>query len=314
MVEICFEAGATITSVTDACELVRHANAAGAQSIKFQIILNPDDLFASGHRPTITYWDNAEKAEVTKPQIDVIRGRCLSRAEWKEVIQETRSHPLFFYGTGDSVEDVEFMAEEGVDGIKVGSSDVLHLPLLEEICKTGLHVLIDNGRHSLGELERCVDFVRERMPWPSAMTIVHCPSGYPTKEESIHLNMLKTLKLMFPDVEIGFSDHSPGYEMDVAALALGAQYIEKTVTLSRDQPGPEHVMSLEPHEMKPFVETLERVEFALGLHRRIITVEEKKARKATRRGVYTGNNFQTLFQRPENNMTPEEYWKETHEP
>ncbi len=300
--EIAFEAGATHSSVDEAIELTELAASAGADAIKFQIILDPDSLFAPGHNPTITYFDTIEGLEVTKLQLEVIKPRCLKKKEWEEVRKCARECGISFYATGVSDNDIYFMADIGVDAIKVAAADVNHFPLLNDIAATGLPVLIDTGRHTLGEVEKAVHFLQEHTDvW--RITVVHCPSGYPARVDGINLNVIRTLHLMFPDLDIGFSDHSPGWEMDVAATALGVDYIEKTITLNRDQPGPEHCMSLEPIEMDNFVQLIREVDRALGSTTRILSPAEKEARKAIRRGKYGDK-----WQRPENDMRPDLWW------
>src|SRR6185369_17740031 len=103
--------------------------------------------------------------------------------------------------------------------------------------------------------------------------IHHVPTGYPAKAGNINLRMITTLRQMFPDCAIGFSDHSPGGAMDIAALALGAALIEKTITLDRTRRAPEHIMSLEPQDMRDFVAIIRAVEAAMGRPRRTMGPE-----------------------------------------
>jgi len=154
---------------------------------------------------------------------------------------------------------VRFLEDLGSSAIKIMGADMTHLKLIEAAAETGLPILLD-ARCTLEELIKAVNVC-----WDANnidVTIVHCPAGYPAKAENIYLNEIRGLKKVFPLCDIGYSDHSPGYDMCVAAVAMGATYIEKTVTMDRNQHGPEHIMSLIPAEVGKFVEAIREVEKA----------------------------------------------------
>jgi len=166
---------------------------------------------------------------------------------------------------------------------------------------------------SLGEIEAAVEVIRSE---GNENIIIHqCPSGYPARVESINLNVIPTLKRMF-GYPVAFSDHTPGAEMDVAAVALGANLVEKTITEDRMTPSVEHVMSLEPHEMKQFVQTIRDVETAIGSNRRELHPEEKSKRDAVRRSVFIRGDAKAgqqlgdcdvEFRRPGHGVPPDRY-------
>ncbi len=142
---------------------------------------------------------------------------------------------------------------------------------------------LDTGMATLGEIESAIDTIRSE---GNENIVIHqCPSGYPARLESINLSIILTLKQMFP-YPVAYSDHTPGAEMDIAAVAMGANLVEKTITEDRMTRSVEHVFSLEPQEMKKFVRTIREVEIGIGSSRRILHEEEKKTRKAIRRSVF----------------------------
>jgi N,N'-diacetyllegionaminate synthase len=141
---------------------------------------------------------------------------------------------------------------------------------------------LDTGSSSIGEIEAAVDVIRAA--GNENIIIHHCPSGYPARLESINLNVIPTLKRMFP-YPIAYSDHTPGWETDVAALALGADLIEKSITEDRTTRSIEHMFSLEPDDMAAFVCVVRDVTQAMGTNRRVLHPEEKNRRMATRRSV-----------------------------
>ena len=172
---------------------------------------------------------------------------------------------------------------------------------------------LDTGGSSLGEVECAVDWIREQ--GNDKIIINHCPSGYPARLESINLNMLRTLKRIFP-YPVAFSDHTPGWEMDVAAVAIGVNIVEKTITLDRTQRSAEHMMSLEPPEMAGFIRIIREVELALGGSRRVLTPEEREKREAIRRSAYLVRDVlegeemgreDFEFRRPGYGIKPDEY-------
>ena len=166
---------------------------------------------------------------------------------------------------------------------------------------------------TIGEIEGAVDIIRSE---GNENIIIHqCPSGYPARLESINLRIIQTLKQMFP-YPVAFSDHTPGDEMDIAAIALGANVIEKTITEDRMTRSVEHVMSLEPNDMKSFVKTIREVEIGLGERRRIIKNDEIIKRDEIRRSVYLKSNTKAgtrlgdcsiEFRRPGYGITPVRY-------
>ncbi len=158
-----------------------------------------------------------------------------------------------------------------------------HWPLIRRAARTGMCIQVDTGNASLGEIEEAVDIVR--LEGNENIIIHNCPSGYPARLESINLNIIPTLKRLFP-YPVAFSDHTPGWDMDIAAVALGANLVEKTITEDRTTPSIEHIFSLEPDEMKSFIKRIRELEIALGSNRRILHPEEKKKRMAIRRSVF----------------------------
>ena len=132
-------------------------------------------------------------------------------------------------------------------------------------------------------LKRQIDVIRSE---GNDNIIIHqCPSGYPARLDSINLNVIPTLKRLFP-YPVAFSDHTPGATMDIAAVVLGANLVEKTITEDRTTRSVEHIMSIEPDEMKQFIQTIHEVKVAMGSPQRILHPEEKKQRMALRRSVF----------------------------
>lgn len=311
---IVFEAGATHTGLGVAKELATHAKKAGADAIKFQI--TDHNRLIMDKTIDFSYTvinDSGELETVTEPLFDIWERRYMPSVDWRTLKAHCDAIGICFFATVFSPEDVDFVRDMGCHSIKIASQDTNYRDLIEYAANTSLPIQLDTGGHSLGEVERAVDWIRER--GNDKVIINHCPSGYPARLESINLRVISVLKRMF-SFPVAFSDHTPGWEMDVAAVALGANIVEKTITLDRTQRSTEHMMSLEPAEMTHFVQIIEDVEMALGKPRRVLGPEEREARERVRRSAYlvrdvkAGEKFSRediAFRRPGFGIKPHEY-------
>lgn len=283
---ITYEAGPTHDGVATAIALVERAAAAGAGAIKFQI-LDADRLVAD-RQQLFTYDVLVDRSDgrtetIQEPLYDILKRRELSYAEWGEVKQAADKAGLAFFATVSFKEDVEFLESIDAHSVKIASSDVNHFPLIRAAARTGMCIQLDTGNSTLGEVEAAVDAI---LGEGNDRIIIHqCPSGYPARLPSIQLRMIQTLKQMFP-FPIAFSDHTPGWDMDIAAVALGANLLEKTITLDRCTRSVEHVFSLEGTELTAFIRAIRDVELALGEPRRVFSTEERKKRITWRRSLF----------------------------
>lgn len=283
---ITFEAGPTHSGLESAIALTREAARAGGDAIKFQI-LDPDRLCADKSMlfsyDVLIDRETGATETTAEPLYELLRRRWLSKDDWRKVKRAADEAGIAFFATAGFPDEIAFLAEIGCDSIKIASGDVNHLPLIRLAARTGMCVQLDTGSSTLGEVERAVDVCRAE---GNERIVIHqCPSGYPARIDSINLNIIKTLKAMFP-YPVAYSDHTPGWEMDVAALAMGADLLEKTITFDRTTRSVEHVFSLEPAEMSQFVRIVRDVERAAGVPRRILHAEELKRRLGVRRSVY----------------------------
>ena len=283
---ITFEIGPTHDGLDSAKRLIKHAADAGANAVKFQIsdpdreVSDKTQMFSYG---ILKNRETGEIETVEEPLYDLLKKRSLADEQWVELKKYSDEQGIDFFSTVDFKENIELLVKLGCHSIKIGSADVNHFPLIRQAAKTGMCIQLDTGMATLGEIERAVDVVRSE--GNENIIIHHCPSGYPARLDSINLKIIKTLKKMF-SYPIAFSDHTPGNEMDIAAVVLGANMVEKTITEDRMTPSVEHVMSIEPNEMKDFVRTIREVEIGLGTGRRVMHSEEIKKRNALRRSVF----------------------------
>ena len=283
---ITFEIGPTHNGLESAKRLIKHSSNAGANAVKFQIF-DPDRLVAD-KKQIFSYGvlKNRETGEietVEEPLYDILCRRCLTENQWIEIKKFCDELGIAFFSTVGFDEDVKLLERLGCHSIKIGSADVNHFPLLRNAARTGMCLQLDTGMATLDEIEQAVNVIRSEEN--ENIIIHHCPSGYPARLESINLRIIKTLKEMFP-FPVAFSDHTPGNQMDIAAVALGANMVEKTITEDRMTRSVEHIMSIEPEEMKSFVKIIRETEIGLGIGRREMTEEEINKRVSLRRSAF----------------------------
>lgn len=288
---ITYEAGPTHDGMQTARKLVQAAADAGADAVKFQV-LDPDRLVADKKQPfTYEYLvdrESGEMREKSEPLYDILKRRSLARQEWRELKAFSDSLGLAFFATVSFEPDVDLLAELGCDSIKIASGDVNHFPLIRYAARTGISLQLDTGNSTLGEIEAAVDVIRET--GNDRIIIHHCPSGYPARREGINLRVLQTLRSMFP-YPVAFSDHTPGWDMDIAAVCLGAHMVEKTITLDRTTPSVEHVMSLEGEDIRRFVTVIRDLEAAFGNPRRVMHEAEVRKRDMVRRSIFVARDM-----------------------
>jgi N,N'-diacetyllegionaminate synthase len=166
-----------------------------------------------------------------------------------------------FLSTPFDIESLEYLVEKEIEIIKIPSGEINNYPYLKAVGETGKKVIISSGMSTLGEAREAVKVLRDN--GSNDITILHCNTEYPTPYEDVNLRAMLTLKDEL-GIEVGYSDHTNGIEVPIAATALGATVIEKHFTLNRNMEGPDHRASLEPDELKAMVTAIRHIEKALG--------------------------------------------------
>lgn len=282
---VVFEAGPTHSGLESARRLIEIAADAGADAIKFQI-LRTDRLIGQKDL-TVTYKvldGRGETEDVTESLQTILERRALPDADWLDLKSYADRLGITFFATVDYPDTLALVEKMGCHAVKVASGDLNHDPWLERVARTSIPVMIDTGSSTIGEVERAVNILTSA--GSQDVIIHHCPSGYPARLESINLRIIPTLRQMF-DFPIAFSDHTAGWDMDIAAVALGATMVEKTLTLDRRTRSAEHIMSVEPTAAKTFVRAIHDLEIALGRPRRLMTEEEARGKMKARRSLFT---------------------------
>lgn len=240
--------------------LVRAAAAAGADMVKFQTF--SANKIAAVHAPKAAYQEAATDAG--ESQRDMIARLELSRADHDALVTECASAGIRFFSTGFDNESLDMLVDEiGIDRIKVPSGEITNLPLLRHIAAKRLPIILSTGMATLGEIEAAIDVIEAGGIARVDITVLHCNTEYPTPASDVNLKAMNAIGIAL-GVAVGYSDHTLGTEISVAATALGATVIEKHFTLDRTLPGPDHGASLEPDELAAMVRAIRNVEAALA--------------------------------------------------
>ncbi len=317
---IVLEAGPTHFGLESAKKLVKIAKDSGANAIKFQYV-NADRLMADKSIPfSYEYLEKTEDGKekfisVTEPLYEILKRRALGDEEWIELKRYCDELRITFFSTALFNDEVDFIVDIlKCTSIKIASADINNLEFIKYCAKKGVNIQLDTGSADLWEIEKAIIAIEDT--GAKNIIIHHCPTGYPAHIESINLNIITTLKNLFPNYSIAFSDHSPGWDMDIAAVTLGVDMIEKTITLDRTIKSCEHSFSLEEKDAKKFIKSIRDVETALGSVRRTIPSEIREKRKNSRRSPYALQSFKAghtisdadfEFKRPGFGITSEEF-------
>lgn len=247
-------------------QLVKAAADAGVDAVKFQVFRA--DAFVSG---------NVDKASFEKWQ-----RLELSPDVLLELSNYARDLGVIFYASAFDSQSVDLLEELGVQVFKVASGEVTNLPLIRKIAEKQHPIIMSVGMASLGEIEAALNAIRQT--GNEQVALLHCVANYPTELADVNLRRMEKLRQVF-DVPVGYSDHTISIWPSVAAVALGAVFLEKHFTLNKNQPGTDHVLSADPAEMKAIVEGVRAVEAALGSDRLELLETEQEARIRGRRGL-----------------------------
>jgi len=265
--------------VGKALAMVRCAREAGADAIKFQTFRAEE--FVGDPRQMFTY--RSQGREVTEPMLDMFRRCELSREAWVAIKQECDRCGILFFSTPQNASDLALLLELGVPAIKVGSDDFTNLPLLESYASAGLPFILSCGMADMAEVKTSLTAVDAQNG--RATVLLLCTSQYPTPPADVHLRKLATLRAAFPNLVLGFSDHTQGHLAAAVATAFEAAVFEKHFTLDHDLPGPDHWFSADPSELADWVQAIRTAHAMLGAASVEPTAMERDMRDAVRRSI-----------------------------
>lgn len=239
--------------------LIDAAVDAGADAVKFQTFKAANVV--SKQAPKADYQKQATGEE--ESQFEMIRKLELDVAAHRELMAHCNAKNIMFLSTPFDHDSIELLAELGLQSYKIPSGEITNLPYLRHIGAMRKQVILSTGMANIGEIEAALDVLTSAGTLAENITVLHANTEYPTPMQDVNLRAMQTIAAAF-NVKVGYSDHTLGIEVPIAAVSMGAVMIEKHFTLDKTMEGPDHKASLEPHELKAMVSAIRNIELALG--------------------------------------------------
>ena len=293
-------------------KLIDTAVLAGADAVKFQTFIA--DQLVTFHAAKADY-QKKNTGNEKESQGAMLKKLELPFDAFKSLKTHCEQNGIIFLSTPFDYESVDFLDELKVSAFKIASGDITNLPFLAYIASKGKPVILSTGMSTLKEVHNAQQTLTYKRDTP--LVLLHCTSEYPAPAEDINLYAMQTLSATFK-VPVGFSDHTLGIEIALAAVALGARVIEKHITLDKELPGPDHRASLEPHELRNLIKNIRTIEKALGDGIKKPSPSEIKTRAIARKSIVTATQIKKgqllsktnlTVKRPGNGISPAEWHK-----
>jgi len=243
--------------IESAKKLVDVAVWSGVDAVKFQTF--KADRLASKQAPKAAYQN--ETTDEKETQHEMLKKLELTYDMHIELIKYCKEKNIMFLSTPFDIDSVKMLIELGIDIIKIPSGEITNLPYLREVGRQKKKVILSTGMSNMQEIEDAIKVLKDN--GSEDITILHCNTQYPTPISDVNLNAMIKMKERI-GIPVGYSDHTQGIEIPIAAAALGATVIEKHFTLDKNMDGPDHKASLEPYELKQMVDGIRKIEKALG--------------------------------------------------
>lgn len=294
-------------------QLVLKAKEAGADYVKFQTAV-PEKVISRFAEMAEYQKENTGKVESQLEMCKRIHLKLTDYAPLKKFCEEVG---IKFISTPFDLDSIDVLREIGMDFWKIPSGEITNYPYLVKIAKSRMPVVMSTGMCEIDEIRQAIKTLCAHGLKKEQISLLHCNTEYPTPMEDVNLRAMENLSQEF-GVRVGYSDHTKGIEVPIAAVAMGAQIIEKHFTLDQNMPGPDHKASLEPQELKAMVDAIRNIELAMGNGKKHVTDSERKniaiARKSiiAARDIKAGEVFteeNLTVKRPGNGISPMK-WEE----
>ena len=294
--------------IKKAFEMIELGKKSGLNAIKFQTF--SADEFIANISLTHTYFSQGKK--ITESQYNMFKQCEFSKEEWYKVKEKCDKEDILFLSTPENSSDLDLLLQIGIPAIKVGSDELINIPLLKEFAKTKLPIILSTGMCTLDEVAKSLNAIGALDDYPTILLVT--TSEYPTPNESVNLLKFHTLAKNFPNIPLGFSDHTQGVLASSLACAMGASVFEKHFTLNHNMPGPDHWFSADPNELIQWVKSIRTSYIMMGSEEVKPTKSEEVLKITARRSIFAiseikeGDEFSMKnigLRRPGNGLTPE---------
>ena len=247
-------------SLEMAFQLIDVAVAAGVDAVKFQTF--KAEKVITVNAPKAGY--QKETTGSDESQLEMVKKLELDETAHIQLYQYCQHKGIHFLSTPFDLESIDLLSRLGLEIFKIPSGEITNLPFLRKLGALKKRLVMSTGMADLSEVEAALDVLTESGTPLENITVLHCNTEYPTPVQDVNLKAMLTIRNAFPGISVGYSDHTPGFEVAVAAVALGAAVLEKHFTLDRNLTGPDHKASLVPDELKDMVVAIRNIEKAFG--------------------------------------------------
>lgn len=258
--------------------LVDEAAAAGADAVKFQTF-KAENLVCRNAKKAAYQLETTEREE---SQYEMLKKLELTKSMHEELIAYCREKNIQFLSTPFDIDSVDLLETYGISVMKIPSGEITNYPYLKKVGSTGKKVILSTGMSTLEEVQKAASVLQEN--GASDIILLHCNTEYPTPMSDVNLQAMVTMKEAL-GLQVGYSDHTNGIEVPIAAVALGACVIEKHFTLDKTMEGPDHKASLEPAELKAMIAAIRNIESAMGNGEKQPSVSEKRNIDIVRKSI-----------------------------
>lgn len=262
-------------------KMIKSASECGVDAVKFQTYVSEELVLKNAEKA-----DYQKKNDSNESQFEMLKKLELTYDDFSQLKKYAQECGVLFLSSPFDRKSVDLLEKLEVSAYKLGSGELNNLELIEYVQSKNKPIILSTGMATLKEIKETYDFIKDK----SNLFLLHCITGYPTSFEETNLNFIKTLQKEF-EVPIGFSDHSPGIELSIAAVALGACIIEKHFTIDKNLPGPDHKASLNSTEFKAMVDAIRHVEVAMGDGTRKLSENELNIKKVARKSIVLSKNI-----------------------
>ena len=273
-------------SIDLAYKLIDVAVESGADAVKFQTF--KAENIASKNAPKAEY--QKQTTDESESQFDMLKKLELDVETHKELITYCKQKDIIFLSTPFDHESIDLLCDLGLQIFKIPSGEITNLPYLKHIGSLSEQVILSTGMSTLEEVGDALNVLTNAGTLKENITVLHANTMYPTPMEDVNLNAMLTIQKEF-GLAVGYSDHTLGIEVDIAAVVMGASIIEKHFTLDKAMDGPDHEASLEPEELKEMVTSIRNIEKALGSSEKKPSPSESLNIKVVRKSIIANQNI-----------------------
>ena len=263
-----------------ACELIEQAALAGADIIKFQTF-EAERLVTEIAKKADYQLVNTSEAE---SHYEMIKKLELKKEDHFKLINHCKKHNIEFFSSAFDTESLEFISTLGLSRYKVPSGEITNLPYLRQMGSYKKPIILSTGMSDIQDIRNALEVLEKAGTPRSKITVLHCSTEYPAPMNEVNLNAMLTIKKEL-NINIGYSDHTSGIEVSIAAVAMGATVIEKHITLDKNSSGPDHSASTEPEDFKEMICSIRNIEKAMGNGNKMPTKSEEKNMLVARKSL-----------------------------